>query len=95
MLLRVADYAVLVVHLVGISHSEKRPVLAKSELQSVEKVAISTFVRAIATKMCEIGLSRLRMGRNFLQYLSREASRVSRAQLHEIPVSTFPIQLGQ
>ena len=72
-----------------------RPILMQLDSQSVEKVPFSTFVRAFAPKIKGIGLSRLRMSRSFLQDLSRVVSRSPGAQLQEITVRTFSIQLGQ
>ena len=50
------------------------------DLQSVEKVPFSTFVRGFAPKMLEIGLRRVRMRRRFLQDLCRAVSRFSRGR---------------
>ena len=47
----------------------------KLDLQSVEKVAFSTFAWALASKILEIGLPRLKISCNFLQDLSRAVSR--------------------
>ena len=65
------------------------------DFHSVEKVPFSAFAWTFAPKMLEIGLPRLRVNRSFLQDLSRAVSRFSEAQLQEITVSTFSIQLGQ
>ena len=55
-----------------------RPILTQMDLQAVEKILFSTFAWALAPKMLELCLPRLRMSRSFLQDLSGAASRFSR-----------------
>ena len=72
----------------------------QSDLQSVEKGRFSTFARTFAPKMCEIGISRLRMGRTVLEdllvytrYLPAEQFPASPgAQLQKIIVGIFSAQ---
>ena len=61
----------------------------QSDLQSVEKVAFSTFARAFAPKMCALGLCRLRMGRYY-----QEQFPASSGALAGITVSTCSIELN-
>ena len=72
-----------------------RPILMQLDLQSVEKVPFSTFAWTFAPKMLEIGLPRFRMTWSFSKIYPEMFPASPGAQLQEITVSTFSIQLGQ